>query len=99
MDSNNKSYVDLEFYQNVIPQLVGEKTTGFDSAGPHERRTIGDLIITVEDSGNGSFSPVSYRQWQPGSDFRTFDYCRIMPASSTHPQKSEFKISIPYDAF
>ena len=69
MSTNGTSYIDFEFYQNEISRTGGPipgGTGGFITTGPHNGRTVGDLSITLEYTGGGSFASVKYLQWQPG---------------------------------
>ena len=91
-----KSYVDLELYQNAILKTVGSMTE-IDSTGPHKGRTIGDLRITLEYTG-GTFTTISYQQWQPGSDPGTFNFFILKPYADTlHSAANKFRI--PNGAF
>jgi HJR/Mrr/RecB family endonuclease len=98
--NNGTSYVDLEFCQNTITKTGGANTHGFHSTGPDGGRTVGDLKITLEYTGNGSFTPVSYQQWQPASSAESYNYFPITPpASPKHAAGIGFKIRVPYGAF
>ena len=81
MSTNGTSYIDFEFYQNSITRVGADGgapvlggTGGFVSTGPHEGRTVGDISITLEFTGGGSFATVKYQQWQAGAEAGSYDY-------------------------
>ena len=96
----NNNYVDLEFYQNPIPKTVGFNATGLNLTGPNGGRTVGDLRITLEYTGGGSFTPISYQQWQPDSKNDKYNYYPITPPRNpANAAGIAFKIRVPYGAF
>jgi hypothetical protein len=109
MSTNGTSYIDFEFYQNSITRTNGETppgapvlggTGGFVSAGPHNGRTVGDISITLEFTGGGSFATVKYQQWQPGSEAGSYDYFDVTPAPGTaFAAANAGAINVPCGAF
>jgi hypothetical protein len=100
LSTNGTSYLDFEFYQNTITKTGGPTTGGFLSTGPHNGRTIGDLSITLEYTGGGSFASVSYLQWQPGSEAGSYDYFSINPPAGTaFAAANTGVINVPCGAF
>jgi len=109
MSTNGTSYIDFEFYQNSITRTNGETppgapvlggTGGFVSTGPHNGRTVGDISITLEFTGGGSFATVKYQQWQAGSEAGTYDYFNVTPAPGTaFAAANAGEINVPCGAF
>ena len=105
MSTNGTSYLDFEFYQNPITKTGGPipgGTGGFSSTGPHNGRTIGDLSITLQYTGGGSFASVFYLQWQPGAEAGSYDYFEINPPAGTAYAAANggaAPINVPYGAF
>ncbi len=100
--TNGTSYIDFEFYQNSITKTTdpGGETGGFISTGPHNGRTVGDISITLEFTGGGSFATVKYQQWQPGSEAGSYDYFSITPAPGTaFAAANAGEINVPCGAF
>jgi hypothetical protein len=105
MSTNGTSYIDFEFYQNEVTRTGGPipgGTGGFVTNGPHNGRTVGDLSLTLEFTGGGSFATIKYLQWQPGAEAGSYDYFPLNP-----PPGSAFAaangdvapINVPYGAF
>ena len=103
MSTNGTSYLDFEFYQNTITKTGGPipgGTGGFNSTGPHDGRTVGDLSITLEFTNGGSLAVVSYLQWQPGSEAGSFDYFPLTPPAGTaFAAANAEQINVPCGAF
>ncbi len=100
MSTNGTSYLDFEFYQNSITKVGGPTTGGFVSTGPHGGRTVGDISITLEYTGGGSFATVKYQQWQPGSEAGSYDYFDVVPAPGTaFAAANAGAIDVPCGAF
>src|SRR6187402_393216 len=105
MSTNGTSYLDFEFYQNPITKTGGPipgGTGGFNSTGPHNGRTVGDLSITLEYTGGGGVASVSYLRWQPGSEIGEYDYVTITPPAGTAfaaANGGAAPINVPYGAF
>src|SRR6187551_3187180 len=105
MSTNGTSYLDFEFYQNPITKTGGPipgGTGGFNSTGPHNGRTVGDLSITLEYTGGGGVASVSYLRWQPGSEIGEYDYVTITPPAGTAfaaANGGAAPINVPYGTF
>ena len=98
----SNSYVDLEFYQNTIPKTLGLNTAGFNLSAPNEGRTIGDLRITIEYTGGGFFTPISYHQWNSHGTGQALIYSfdiLMPPPDSARASANKSKIRIPSDVF
>src|SRR4030095_11502933 len=100
MSTNGTSYLDFEFYQNSITKVGGPTTGGFVATGPHMGRTVGDISITLQYTGGGSFATVVYQQWQPGSEAGSYDYFDVTPAPGTaFAAANAGAINVPCGAF
>src|SRR6185436_7911649 len=100
MSTNGTSYLDFEFYQNSITKVGGPTTGGFVSTGPHGGRTVGDISITLQYTGGGSFATVVYQQWQPGAEAGSYDYFDVTPAPGTaFAAANAGAINVPCGAF
>ena len=105
LSTNGTSYLDFEFYQNTITKTGGPipgGTGGFNSTGPHNGRTVGDLSITLEFTNGGSFATVKYLQWQPGAEAGSYDYFPLNPPAGTAYAAANggaAPINVPYGAF
>ncbi|WP_332914498.1 hypothetical protein [Algoriphagus boritolerans] len=79
LETNGNSYIDFEFLQGTL-QPTG--TTGnnrpFTASGPHDGRTIGDFLISVEYTNGGSNPIVRFYRWSliSGSNY---DYIEQFP--------------------
>ncbi len=100
MSTNGTSYLDFEFYQNTITKIGGPTTGGFNSTGPHNGRTIGDLSLTLEFTNGGSFAQIFYLQWQPGSEAGEYVYGPLTPPpGSAFAAANGGTVNVPYGAF
>lgn len=103
LSTNGTSYLDFEFYQTAIFKTGGPipgGTGGFTTLGPHGGRTIGDLSVTLEFTGGGSFATVKYLQWQAGSEAGTYDYFPLTPdMGDAFAAANAGSINVPYGAF
>src|SRR5436190_1165547 len=101
--TNGTSYIDFEFYQNEISRTGGPipgGSGGFTSAGPANGRTVGDISLTLEFTGGGSFATIKYLQWQPGAEAGSYDYFPVVPAPGTaFAAANAGTINVPYGAF
>ena len=95
----SSNYVDLEFCQNIISKTLRPNTEEFHPYGPNEGRTIGDIKVTIEYTGGGFFTPISYQQWTNVSA-GAFNYLPLRsPADLDHASTNKSKIRVPSDVF
>ena len=101
--AGNNCSIDFEFLQHRVSMLgdVNTSSSGrFITAGPHGGRTVGDLIVSVEFSGGGSFSTVRFLQWQPAASAGAYGYFSIVPPpGAAFAASNPVAINVPYGAF
>lgn len=94
--------LDFEFLQNpVIKTALGNNNQGgFISLGPHDGRTIGDLVVSIQFSGDGSLGSTFVSQWQPGATEGEYGYFSLTPDAGTILAAfNSDPIAVPYGAF
>jgi hypothetical protein len=94
--------LDFEFLQNpVLKTEPGNNGQGgFFSSGPHNGRTVGDLVVSIQFSGEGSFGTTFISQWQPGAVDGEYAYFTVTPAAGTvYAAFNADPVTVPYGAF
>jgi hypothetical protein len=94
--------LDFEFLQNPVIKTTPDNNNqgGFVSFGPHDGRTIGDLVVSIQFSGDGSLGSTFISQWQPGFKAGEYGYFSLTPpAGSIYAAFNTTPVAVPYGAF
>ena len=94
--------LDFEFLQNpVVKTAPGNNGQGgFISSGPHNGRTVGDLVVSIQFSGEGSLGSTYISQWQPGATAGEYEYVNVgVQAGTIYAAFNADPIAVPYGAF
>jgi hypothetical protein len=100
--NNGTNTLDFEFLQNPVIQIPPGTNNqgGFVSLGPHHGRTVGDLVVSIEFAGEGSFGSTSISQWQPGAIAGEYEYFNIGPPPGVvYAAFNAGPVAVPYGAF
>ncbi|WP_158530628.1 DUF7507 domain-containing protein, partial [Algoriphagus yeomjeoni] len=100
LETNGTSYIDFEFLQGTIAATgTSGNNRPFTASGPHNGRTIGDFLISVEYTNGGSNPIVRFYRWSLISG-TNYDYIEQFPGPIAFAAtNSSGSVSAPLGAF